>query len=413
MGETDATQTSILVVDDTRANLLLLTEMLTKRGYVVRASPDGRLGLMSAQTEPPDLILLDIMMPHMDGYETCEKLKADARTRDIPVIFLSALSEVLDKVKAFAVGGVDFVSKPFQMEEILARIETHLALRKLQKDLQERNAQLQQEIAERELAQAALEDYARELEARNDELDAFAHTVAHDLKNPLGLVSGYADMLAADCDTMESDQLRQFAQSVVQGARRAVDIVDSLLLLTSARKIDIVPQTLDMAEVLTRVWQRLAPMIEEQQAEIVFPETWPRVESYGLWVEAVWANYISNAIKYGGRPPRVALGFSILDFLSDDGRSEIRDQEPEALHPESRVARFWVRDNGPGLTEEEQAQLFTPFTRLHKDRAEGHGLGLSIVQRIVEKLGGKVGVESQLGQGSTFYFTLPGVVKQD
>ena len=238
-----------------------------------------------------------------------------------------------------------------------------------------------------------MEKYARELEARNDELDAFAHTVAHDLKNPLGLVSGYADMLAADCDTMGSDQLRQFAQSVVQGARRAVDIVDSLLLLTSARKIDIVPQTLDMAEILIRVRQRLAPMIEEQQAEIVLPETWPRVESYGLWVEAVWANYISNAIKYGGRPPRVELGFS--------------------MHPGSRVARFWVRDNGPGLTEEEQAQLFTPFTRLHKDRAEGHGLGLSIVQRIVEKLGGKVGVESQLGRGSTFYFTLPGVVEQD
>lgn len=144
---------SILVVDDTPANLRFLVEMLTGEGYTVRPAIDGHLAITSAQAEPPDLILLDIMMPHIDGYEVCEMLKADARTQDVPVIFLSALGEVLDKVRAFAVGGVDYITKPFQVEEVLARVATHLSIRALQRrltdanqELAQRNAKLQQAL---------------------------------------------------------------------------------------------------------------------------------------------------------------------------------------------------------------------------------------------------------------------------
>ncbi len=160
-----APQVSVLVVDDTPDNLRLLSRMLSKRGYNVRPVPSGKLALTSAQAEPPDLILLDIMMPEMDGYEVCERLKDDENTRDIPVIFLSALSEVQDKVKAFAVGGVDYITKPFQAKEVLARVETHLALRELQKGLEEKNAQLRQEIAARQKAEQGLREYQRQLEA--------------------------------------------------------------------------------------------------------------------------------------------------------------------------------------------------------------------------------------------------------
>lgn len=137
---------SILIVDDTPANLRLLSEMLAAQGYAVRPAPDGALALAAVQAEPPDLILLDIRMPEMDGYEVCERLKADRQTRDIPVIFISALGETEDKLKAFAAGGVDYITKPFQIEEVRARVEAHLALRRLQQQLQTANRRFQEEL---------------------------------------------------------------------------------------------------------------------------------------------------------------------------------------------------------------------------------------------------------------------------
>jgi PAS domain S-box-containing protein len=144
---------NILVIDDTPENLNLLSAMLTEQGYKVRSVTKGSTGLRGAMSAPPDLVLLDVNMPEMNGYEVCEKLKADDRTQEIPVIFLSALDNVLDKVKAFEVGGVDYITKPFHVEEVLARIENHLMIRQLQKQLQAQNEQLQQEIRERQLAE--------------------------------------------------------------------------------------------------------------------------------------------------------------------------------------------------------------------------------------------------------------------
>ena len=145
--QTDAPKGDILIVDDTPANLRLLSQMLVEQGYQVRPVPDGSLALAAVQAQPPDLILLDIRMPGMDGYEVCEHLKADAQTRDIPVIFISALDAAQDKVRAFTIGGVDYVTKPFQVEEVLARVGTHLALRRLQKQLQDANQKMAQELA--------------------------------------------------------------------------------------------------------------------------------------------------------------------------------------------------------------------------------------------------------------------------
>lgn len=164
MTEMSNTKANILVVDDTRANLRLLTGMLAEQDYIVRPVPNGALALSAVQAEPPDLILLDIMMPQMSGYEVCEHLKADQQTRSIPVIFISAKNEIPDKIKAFSLGGVDYITKPFQAEEVLARIETHLTLRNLQKSLQEKNALLRQEIIERKHAEEALRKSQESLE---------------------------------------------------------------------------------------------------------------------------------------------------------------------------------------------------------------------------------------------------------
>jgi DNA-binding response OmpR family regulator len=150
----DVSKANILVVDDTVANLRLLVEILTGQGYRVRPTPNGRMALSTARVEPPDLILLDIMMPEMDGYQVCRQFKADERTQNVPIIFVSALDETLDKVTAFSIGGVDYITKPFQTQEVLARVNTHLTLHHLQRDLQQKNEQLQAKNSELEAALA-------------------------------------------------------------------------------------------------------------------------------------------------------------------------------------------------------------------------------------------------------------------
>ena len=374
------TQASILVVDDTPSHLRLLWYVLSEQGYRVRVVADGQRALESVRADPPDLILLDILMPGMGGYEVCRQLKAQPATCDIPIIFLSALDTTTDKVDAFAAGGVDYVAKSDQPEEMLVRVKTHLALRDLRRRLEAANRELERQVTE--------------LQMRNAELDAFAHTVAHDLRNPLSIIVGYSQMLVEGATLMPPEDLRDYASNVLHSANKIGDTIESLLLLSGVRRQDVEIGRLDMGRIVAEARQRLLPMEAEYHPEITLPDRWPIAWGYAPWVEAVWANYLSNAMKYGGRPPCIELGAEALDGT------------PERPLP-PRVVRFWVRDNGTGLTPEEQARLFTPFTRIQVSRAAGHGLGLSIVQRIVEKLGGCVGVDSVAGAGSTFYFTLP------
>jgi GAF domain-containing protein len=254
--------------------------------------------------------------------------------------------------------------------------------------------QAQQEIAERMRAETALRQYTGELEERNAELDAFAHTVAHDLKNSVSSIVSYADVLRESYATLPDKMREKFIHSVAQNARKMSIIIDELLLLSSVRGVeDIERHPLEMGRIVAEARGRLLHLLEEHNGEIVLPDRWPIALGYAPWIEEVWTNYISNAIKYGGRPPRVELG---------------------ATKENGDTIRFWVRDNGPGLSAEAQARLFTPFEQLHQSKIKGHGLGLSIVQRIVHKLGGEVGVESEVepGRGSTFYFILPAIAGQ-
>jgi PleD family two-component response regulator len=160
---------NILIVDDTPENLTVLRRMLTENGYRVRPAISGEIALETAQVDLPDLILLDIVMPGMDGYEVCLKLKAQDKTRDVPIIFISALNEIEDKVRAFSVGGVDYITKPFRSEEVLARVKTHLILRELQKRLEEKNAQLQKAMDEIKILRGIIPICAYCKKIRNDD----------------------------------------------------------------------------------------------------------------------------------------------------------------------------------------------------------------------------------------------------
>lgn len=238
------------------------------------------------------------------------------------------------------------------------------------------------DITEKQQAEA-------QLRARHDELDAFAHTVAHDLKNPLQLLVGYAELVEeAEADNMTEDSAA-LLNAVVRTGIKMNNIIEELLLLAGVRRAAVEPRPLDMTDLVTGARQRLADLIQEYEAEILVPDAWPLALGHGPWIEEVWTNYISNAVKYGGAPPRVELGAA----------------------EENSMVRFWVSDNGAGLDAKARSQLFRPFTQLSQVRAEGHGLGLSIVRRIVEKLGGEAGIEPSLPgrQGSVFYFTLPAV----
>jgi PAS domain S-box-containing protein len=253
-----------------------------------------------------------------------------------------------------------------------------------------------QDITERKQAEETLRRYAAELEARNQELDAFAHTVAHDLKNPAGIIIGFSKVLEDGHTTISDSQRLEIAQALSRTGHKMNSIIDELLLLAELRDAQVETGPLDMRWVVAEAQQSLEHMILKAEAELVMvrPEAWPKVVGYAPWLEQVWVNYISNALKYGGAPPRIELGAT--EQL--DGR-----------------VRFWVRDYGPGLAPEQQAQLFAPFAQLQHIRPKGHGLGLSIVRRIMEKLGGHAGVESKgvSGQGSIFYFTLPAAIKAD
>lgn len=245
----------------------------------------------------------------------------------------------------------------------------------------------QKEIFRRKQVEEQLRQYALQLEARNEELDAFVHTLAHDIRNLVSLIIGYAEMLEWNLQTFSREALREHLRSIARSGHKMADVLEALLLLARVRHQAVEVQTLDMARVVAEALSRLQNLIEQSNAEVISPETWPLALGYAPWIEEVWFNYISNAVKYGGQPPHVKLG---ADFPADS----------------PGMVRFWVQDNGPGLTPEEQSLLFTPFTRLSSQQ-EGHGLGLAIVKRIVEKLGGQVGVESEPGRGSRFTFTLP------
>jgi len=262
---------------------------------------------------------------------------------------------------------------------------------------------VKEDITERKESEAALRRYAEELQASNTELDAFAHTVAHDLKNPLTVVVGFSELLSQRLEALSPQIVRENLDRITTTGHKMVSIINELLLLSGIRKIEDVPRRpLDMGEIITEVQKRLMSMLAEYETHLIVPTNWPVALGHAPWIEEVWINYISNALKYGGQPPQVKLGYTMLEAktsLPEAGESS--DQIPVSS------IKFWVRDNGPGLTQEEQAQLFTQFTRLHEMRAEGHGLGLSIVERIVKKLDGEVGVESLPDGGSSFWFTLP------
>jgi two-component system, sensor histidine kinase and response regulator len=379
-------KTKILIVDDSVENSTSLSEEMKWQGYETQVAGNGMRALELVKVDLPDVILMDVMMPKLGGFETCIQLKADEETRDIPVIFMTGLTSVEDKVKAFEVGGVDYVVKPVQIAEMLARVRTHLALRKMQKQLSTQNEQLHQEIAERKQIEGELRRVHANLAVANQELEAFSYSVSHDLRAPLRVISSYGQVLL-DGFSHQLDEGGQKHLGVIQNAtRRMTQLIDDLLKLSRISRREMRCEWVNLSEYVNTIAEDLKKSTPERQVEFQIAQDVTGKGDPGL-LRIVLENLLGNAWKFTGKHTPGYIEFGVI---MNDGKSA-----------------YYVRDNGAGFDMEYANKLFTPFQRLHTETEfEGTGIGLATVQRIVHRHGGQVWVDAVVEQGATFFFTL-------
>ena len=306
-------QSDVMIVDDNPINLRLLEDMLLQRGHEVRSFPLGRLALAAAAKDPPDLILLDINMPEMNGYEVCERLKSTQQLASIPVIFLSALNEVADKVKGFRAGAVDYVSKPFQFEEVHARVETHLKLHQLQKLLELRNERLDEAVAART---RELADANARLTILDRSKDDFLRLISHEFRTPLNGLLGAGELILHEMPaTLATDELRE----IFKGSRRRIlSILDDALLLT---EIDVTGERFKFAQVslhtaLNRAIEKTADFAAARKVTLAPPQAGSEfvLGDEDLLVRAFHA-LLETAVKFSSEGECVRLSSEVLPDL--------------------------------------------------------------------------------------------------
>ena len=363
----------ILVVDDMESNIRLLSNILVSIGHKVRTALNGELALMSIRSQAPDVVLLDIRMPKIDGYEVCRRIKADPATSDIPVIFISALNDTDDIVRAFEVGGVDYITKPFKLKEVLARVSTQITLSQQRKQIEENR---QHEI-----------EY---FETLNRMKDQFIKAATHDLKNPLALIAGYASLLET-IKPGETEEMQTFIDGVKEGVDKMLHLVTDMLdLLQMESGFHLELDNVSLSQFVAGCVSNFQFRAQEKQIQLTLdqPETDLTIPIDPFRVGRVMDNLLSNAIKY--TPP----GQDITVRVDTNGD----------------YAMIEVQDTGYGIPEDALPRIFDPFYRVdnRQHRAEeGTGLGLSIAAAIIDQHNGEIQVESQVDVGSTFRIYLP------
>lgn len=410
---------NILVVDDTPVNLKILTHLLGQRGYTVRQALNGKMAITASEATPPDLILLDINMPDMDGYQVCEQLKNNPRLSEIPVIFLSALDDVVDKVKAFDVGGSDYITKPFQALELFSRIENQLKLRSLQMQVHKKNTLLQQALENLKQAQAQL--------VQKEKMVSLAQMVAgiaHEINNPVNFIYGnlshiseYTDDLLdllqlyqkampeppANIEELQGDMdwefisedLHRMVGSMKAGADRIREIVLSLRSFSRLGEAEI--KAVDIHQGIDSSLMLLQHRLQGQshRPDITVIRSYgdlPKVNCSAAEINQVFLNILTNAIDALATPSPSGVSTPTITIST-------------SFCADGQVA-IVIADNGHGMTEAVKNRIFDPFFTT-KQVGSGKGLGLSISYQIVTDHGGKLSCESTPGKGSTFTVLLP------
>jgi len=374
MNASPAPRARLLVVDDTPAHLGILTRALEESGFGVRTAASGEEALAAASEARPDLVLLDVDMPGLDGYETCRRLKQQPQFASTPVIFLSGLSDVADKMAGFAAGGVDYLTKPFHIDEVRARVATHIELERLRQAAEQHSAELDSSLAK-----------LRELERFRHDL---VHMVAHDMRSPLMTVSGYLELLDLDRDKLAEDH-REFVAQALDGAHTLVRLIDAMLdtdrLETGKLPLELADR--DLRAILDLAIAALGPASARRLAIEVATPGRVVMHADGEILRRVIANLVANALRNSEDADKVRI---IASSTGD-------------------VARLEVHDQGAAIPDEFRSRVFEKYATRRGDRGPDRrsiGLGLPFCRLATEAHGGRIGFTSGEG-GTTFWIELP------
>jgi len=415
----------VLIVDDNPNNLSVLSKALKAAGLTVRVAVDGESAIEQVEYDPPQLILLDVMMPGIDGFETCTRLKDNPSTRDIPVIFMTVLENVESKLKGLSLGAVDYITKPFQEEEAIARVKLHLKLRHLAKTLETQNVRLKQEVSERTSAETALQRLTQELELRVEQRTAelrqakesadaanqakseFLAKMSHELRTPLNAILGFTQLMGSDPSLKPEHQ--ENLGIISRSGEHLLALINDVLEMSKIEvgRTKLNNNRLDLHHLLDSLEEMLQLKSKSKGLTLLFirPPDLPQfVNADESKLRQVLINLLGNAIKF------TESGTVTLRVKYKKG--EIRQQQNSTLSFRNSALYtllFEIEDTGPGIAQNEIEILFNPFvqTKAGQNSQEGTGLGLSISQQFVQLMGGEIAVNSKLGQGTIFEFKIP------
>lgn len=391
-------QAIILVVDDNPTNLEILDHALTQEGYKVRIEAEGLNVIKQARLSIPDLILLDIMLPDLNGFEVCKQLKADPLTEGIPVIFMTALADPVDKVKGLNLGAVDYITKPFQKEELLARVRGHVQLRQLNKTLELQNQQLielKNELENRVAERTAELSQALEKEKELNQLKSrFITMASHEFRTPLAIISSSSGILQNFSDRLSEKRKQEHLETIQNTIKHIIQVLDDVLMINQAEaeKIEVKLEPLDIIKFCRHLKEQIEASFSSHEIDFYIDLGDEIFNNYQLvlvdkkLLRQIITNLLTNAIKYS--PDHNLVNFS--------------------LSRKDNQLIFKISDYGIGIPAADQIHLFEYFQRgSNVGTLPGTGLGLSIVKKCVDLHQGEIIFHSELGKGTVFTVILP------